>query len=1045
MPKHFNEDSRVKIPTILHLTQLGYTYVSLKTAKWDKETNVFPDLFQKAMQRINPESSPDEIQRLYDDAAADLQNEDLGKAFYKRLVSRSGMRLLDLEDFDNNSFHVCTELTYANGDDNFRPDITCLINGMPLVFIEVKKPNNREGVKAELMRMERRSRNKKLWPFMNITQFMLFSNNMKYDPAGMELWQGAFYAAPSYSKPIFNYFREEIGHNLTQELSEMDPALELEILKDTNYPAILNSKEYQSNKSPNTPTNELVTNMLSRKRLQFFLQHSIAFVKQPIGPPQKHIMRYPQFFATKAIEAALDEGKRKGIIWHTQGSGKTALAYYNTHFLTHYYQQRGIVPKFYFIVDRLDLLTQARNEFTDRGLKVHTVNSRDEFMADLKLNEAVSNDSGQREITVVNIQKFKDEPHATKSTDYNLQIQRVYFLDEVHRSYNPEGSFLANLEQSDKNAIKIGLTGTPLIGESLKSKHLFGEYIHKYYYDSSIADGYTLKLIREDIETKYRMQLQQILEQLDIRKGDADLGQIYAHHSYVSPLLDYIVNDLERFRIQDKSVGGMVICHSSNQARAMHELFQKKYAAREQEKTSPDKESIGVVKEPDVRYDQVDNTPMAAQFAASYQTPQQERSVKKAALILYDAGSKQELEDRREEFKKGDIDLLFVYNMLLTGFDAKRLKKLYLGRVIKSHNLLQALTRVNRTYKDHRYGYVVDFADISKEFDKTNAAYFRELQDATGTEADTYSNLFMSREDMVKTIGEIKNTLGLYDLTNAKKFTDQINEIYDREPMLELVKALDSARSLYNVLRLTGEYELLKELDFNKLNTLRIEAANRLTNLNVRSASQRGEEVQNMLQYALEDIFFSFNKLGEQEMILGDKLKDLTRKAREAMVQNFDTKDPEYITLYEELRELLERSNATEFTQDELRTQIKTLNEIHRKVKELNRRNNLLKDKYLGDPKYARVHKRIMETGKPSQVRTIILEALQKVKAQADQSVLQRNDTLSNENYFTKQVARMVNKEFGDRLSVDIDYDNVMFVSRLIVREYMDEYYNKPA
>ncbi|MBF4360380.1 UvrB domain 3-containing protein, partial [Vibrio anguillarum] len=113
---------------------------------------------------------------------------------------------------------------------------------------------------------------------------------------------------------------------------------------------------------------------------------------------------------------------------------------------------------------------------------------------------------------------------------------------------------------------------------------------------------------------------------------------------------------------------------------------------------------------------------------ASMEPAKQAHKVSNAALILHDVGTKQERKDWVEDFKAGKIDLLFVYNMLLTGFDAKRLKKLYLGRVIRKHNLLQALTRVNRTYKDFRYGYVVDFADIRKEFDATNKAYFDELQ-----------------------------------------------------------------------------------------------------------------------------------------------------------------------------------------------------------------------------------------------------------------------------------------------------------------------------
>ena len=198
------------------------------------------------------------------------------------------------------------------------------------------------------------------------------------------------------------------------------------------------------------------------------MRYAIAYVRTETGF-EKHVMRYPQIFATKAIAAAIDEGTRKGIIWHTQGSGKTALAYYNVHHLTSFFQAKGVVPKFYFIVDRIDLLDQASREFRSRGLHVHHISSREAFAEDIKSNLAVHNDSGHPEITVVNIQRFKDDPDVVKSSDYAVGLQRVYFLDEVHRSYNPEGSFLANLNLSDPQAIKIGLTGTPLLKGSLST------------------------------------------------------------------------------------------------------------------------------------------------------------------------------------------------------------------------------------------------------------------------------------------------------------------------------------------------------------------------------------------------------------------------------------------------------------------------------------------------------------------------------------------------------------------------------------------------
>ncbi|MFH6770272.1 type I restriction endonuclease [Gaetbulibacter aquiaggeris] len=1021
----FNEDSRVKLPAILHLTQLGYTYLSLKEADWDLETNIFKDIFKKSIAKINKGISEADINRLYQEIDLALENEDLGKVFFEMLTNRSGIRLIDFENFDNNDFHMVTELPYQNGEDNFRPDVICLINGMPLVFIEVKKPNNRDGVIAERNRIESRFQNKKFRKFVNITQFMIFSNNMEYDDNEIEPWQGAFYASPSYQKPVFNYFREEIGFNLSKELKPLDFKVEDFLLKDTNYQSIKNSVEYATNKNPNSATNRILTSLLSKERLKFMLQYALAYVKE-INGLEKHIMRYPQLFATKAIETKLDEGIRKGIIWHTQGSGKTALAYYNTHFLTDYFQKQHIIPKFYFIVDRLDLLSQARDEFTARGLKVHTVKTREAFVADLKKTTAVNNDRGQREITVVNIQKFENDSDVITTTDYNINIQRVYFLDEVHRSYNPEGSFLANLEQSDRNAIKIGLTGTPLIGESLKSKDLFGNYIHKYYYNKSIADGYTLKLIREEIETEYKILLKKALDSIDIMKGEADKKYVYAHPSFVAPMLKYIVNDFQQFRQRnnDPSVGGMVICDSSEQAEEMYAIFNRVYADPESDG------SILMAAEPNTKYSEL---------------RKEDYRVKKAALILYDSGSKDDLTQWRDDFKAGKIDFLFVYNMLLTGFDAKRLKKIYLGRVIKAHNLLQALTRVNRKYKSYKYGHVVDFADISKEFDKTNKAYFDELQELLGDEMESYSNLFMTREEMEASIREIKETLADYDLKNAENFSSQISQISDHGEMLKIKKALEDARALYNIIRLLGEYELLEKMDFRKLGELRIEAVNHLALINAKDALQQNEDVGNLLNMALEDIVFGFRKIGENELVLAGELKDILKKTREALGNNFDTKDPEWISLYEELRRLFDDKNLNEVTQDEMQTNITSLKSIHEKIKELNRRNALLKDKYEGDAKYARVQKRLIEAGKPSKLKTAIIEALQNIKSQTDIAVLDRNDSLNNESYFARIVAKLVFIEFNKTLDTPMDVDTIEFIRNMIVEEYLNEYHGKTA
>lgn len=1023
-----NENTRVKFPAILHLNRLGYKYLSLKDTIKDDGTNIFTTIFKESILRINHEIEPTEAQRLLEDTILKLDNDDLGHEFYKLLTNQSGTKLIDFDNFESNTFHVVTELTYKNGEEEFRPDITLLINGMPLVFIEVKKPNNREGVLAERERINYRFKNKKFKKFVNITQLMVFSNNMEYDNETIDPIQGAFYATTSYLKPVFNYFREEEYLDLENLLKDEDEEIENQLLKENNLITIKHSPEFITNKNSDTPTNRILSSIFSKERIAFILKYGIAYVKENDGL-QKHIMRYPQIFATKAIEKTIANGIKKGIVWHTQGSGKTALAYFNVPFLTDYFQRKNTIPKFYFIVDRLDLMIQASREFKSRGLVVHTVNSKQDFISEIKSKSAIHNLSGQKEITVVNIQKFSEESNVVSQNDYDINIQRVYFLDEVHRSYNPKGSFLANLTNSDKNAITIGLTGTPLITNKLFSRDIFGNYIHKYYYNASIADGYTLKLIREEIETNYKIALEETLREVEVLAGDIEKKLIFAHPKFVEPMLEYIITDFEKSRstFSDESIGAMVVCDSSQQAKMLFELFNEKYAEKQPQ-----------VKEHD------QNEYVAAEGRVSYGSKKKKDfRVKSAAIILHDTGTKDERKQEVEDFKEGKIDILFVYQMLLTGFDAKRLKKLYLGRLVRTHNLLQTLTRVNRPYKDFRYGFVVDFADISKEFDATNKAYFDELQDELGDEMQHYSNLFKSKEEIAAEIREIKEVLFHFDTLNAEVFSRQISEISDRNQMLEIKKVLANAKNLYNLIRFFGHDELLQKIDFHKLSQLYAEASNHLNLLNLKVSLQNNVDTSDLLNEALENVIFMFRKISQEELILADQLKDTLRKTREALASNFDKEDSEFVSLYDELKRLFEKKNLDEITQEDMKRNIGALRLIYDKVTELNRKNNLLKAKYKNDAKYARIHKRIVERGNITKRESELGDALQGVKNEADEHVFQNNDLLQNESYFENMMIRFIIDHFTKQNDINLDPDSSRYINALVVKEYINEFYGR--
>ena len=1003
----FNENSRVKIPALVHLTRLGYDYLSLKGQKGniDEETNIFLNVFAESLRKINKKTLTDrEIEKVLEVIKEKLSNDDLGKAFFSLLQNGvNGIKIIDFEDIRKNNFNVVTELTYRNGDDEFRPDVITLVNGMPLAFIEVKKPNNKDGILAEQNRIHARFRNKKFRNFINITQLLVFSNNQEYDEMDVEPIQGAFYATTSKEKVLFNRFREE-DKNINKNLKNINNAVEDFILKDNNLVSIKSTDEYMTNRNENTPTNRILTSLFLKERLMFILKYGMVYVtktnEQGVSQIQKHIMRYPQLFATFAIEERLNNGIDRGIIWHTQGSGKTALAYFNFRYLRDYYQKRGKVAKFYFIVDRLSLLKQAADEFRARGLKVETIKDRDEFKEKIS---RVTDDNAQGEdtVTVVNIQKFQDDSTA-KLPAYNVNIQRVFFIDEAHRSYNPKGSFLANLYNSDRNAVKIALTGTPLICEvnadgtpkkkdSFDSKKVFGDYIHKYYYNKSIIDGYTLRLIREEIETTYKVKLQTTLEQIKALEGSLTKEDVYAHPKFVKELVSYIVDDFRasRIRLNDSTIGAMIVCDSSAQAR---EVFKS--------------------------------------------LKQYEDMTK--ALILHDEDDNDIRDEERKAFIRGEIDIIVVYNMLLTGFDAPRLKKQYLGRVIKAHNLLQTLTRVNRPYKDFRYGYVVDFANIKDEFDKTNKAYFNELQNELGDEFEKYSNIFKDKDEIERDLDEIKNKLFLFDTDNMENFSSQISAIEDKGKLLELRKALDSYKALYNIIKLMGYDDMLEKLDLHNAYIMSNEVSRKIDIINLKEQVKNSEDISGILNIALDQIDFQFRKIKQEELIIADRFREALEKARIELSNNLDPKDKEFVTLLEELKRIFKKKNIEELTSAEMESEIKELDRIKKKAQAINQRDEMLCEKYGNDAKYLRAHKRIMETPPPISNDKGVFNILTNVKETVDDIVVSNERILNNEAYFSDGLKRIIINSCKVN-GVAYTAQQIKLIASLISNEYFTE------
>lgn len=1068
--KQFSEATRVQMPAMVHLTRIGYTYFGkLSEDKndtvYDGDTNILLPIFEQQFKQLNPRHEGEYLQVLRD-IRKELNDDDLGRGFYNRLKAISPVKLIDFDNIENNTFHFTAEFTCKNGQDEFRPDITLFVNGLPLCFVEVKKPNNHGGMLAESARMNKeRFPNKKFRRFINITQLMIFSNNMEYDAlGGIVPIQGAFYCTGARTYSPFNCFREEnlsgqkmAPYHRDYPYKEIDKAVEKKILSDYNCQVIHTSPEYQTNLNINTPTNRILTSMCSPERLLYIIKYGIAYVRMERevdgkieSTDQKHIMRYQQLFASLAIRKKLAEGIKSGVIWHTQGSGKTALSYYLTYILNDFYSKQNKVAKFYFIVDRLDLLEQATQEFEARGLVVSTANTRVELMEQFRSNQAQQGTSGQAEITVVNIQRFAEDKEKVRINDYATNLQRIFILDEAHRGYKPGGCFLANLFDADTDAIKIALTGTPLLKEERASCKVFGTYLHTYYYDKSIADGYTLKIIREDIETSYKERLSDVYDKLDtlVQKKDIRKSEIIEHPSYVNELAHYIMKDLKEFRkIQgDDTLGGMVICETSEQARRLYDVFQEewqKYQPKPIKIKLPD--GTFVVGEPEVDY------------KSKYRPL-------KAGIILHDTDDKETRKQTVKDFKKNmTVDILIVFNMLLTGFDAPRLKRLYFGRKLKDHNLLQAITRVNRPYPGMRYGFVIDFADIKRNFKETNEAYLQELnrfndveETGDGNATDTFTQVIEDKDEIVAQMKKVRQTLFDYFYDNAEEFSSEISTEEDKAVLLDLKQALESAKNMANLVRTFGDEDMKEQfakLEITKLPQLLSEVQRRIGIINQKEAFSIGDETKTLINEAMMDIEFTFSKIGQEEMRLisgGAELKEKWQRTIASFTQNFDQDDPEFMSLRDAFMERFKEHGFVIDSIAKFNEETQALDEIITRLQDLQKRNNALVKKYKGDEKFARVHKRIREVNKQREEKgqkpmfsfldDEIVAILNIIKEDVDAKVYDRNDILKKDAYFGRTVMALINGCLYHFPQIRPEMDDYKFIQQRISQQYINQY-----
>ncbi|WP_242440020.1 DEAD/DEAH box helicase family protein [Helicobacter pylori] len=685
----------------------------------------------------------------------------------------------------------------------------------------------------------------------------------------------------------------------------------------------------------------------------------------------------------------------KGIIWHTQGSGKTALTYHLTKLIRDFFSPLNKKTKFYFIVDRLDLLEQAKNEFLKRGLQVHEAENKEDLSQKLKNSSVFEGPQGNDEIIVVNIQKFKapneekapnevlsnstpkeiiSKTELQEATKDNHDLQRVFIIDEAHRSYDPKGCFYANLIECDKTAVKIALTGTPLLEDNAQdkaTKNTFGNYLHTYSYAESIKDRHTLKLQLEIIEKSYKEKLQEIYrllqESIIIENTEVKKETIFNHERYIKEMLSYIIRDLLNFRQlhDNEHLKAMVVCFSSKQAKLANWLFNEV-----QEKVLQENPNLRILNK------------------------------LQSSLILHD---EQEVKEKIHSFKHEDTDIVFVFNMLLTGFDLPNLKRLYIHRELKDHNLLQALARVNRSYNNMSFGYLIDFVGIKENYDKTTDDYLKELNQFNQSDFNTQDNLkdmFADRNILEKDIKNAYDDLFNYPIDDVEGMTSAIVSISKMSELLKVSQAINTLKERYNLIRTSSDEKILslkEKMDIEKIHKIssmlhqKAKQLHALKNINEPKNPNDLMLLEDLI--ALLDFKIEFKERKELRFKEQEEISAKQKQAKEILEKIPDKQDKEVQKISKELSKLIQEP----LTNDNFDGISHSYSVIISQLQQYNQQTTNLLNKYNNDRAYVITHKRLHNRLMEENISKGIFTLLSALKKALDERIFKRQEILNEE------------------------------------------------
>ena len=716
MSTDYSEDTLVEQPAIALFSELGYDtancfYEKVGTSdstlgrETTEEVVLVPKL-RSALQKLNPDLDSEAINLAIEELTRDRGAMSLVQAnreVYKLLKdgvkvafendegeeTDETVRIIDWNDPENNDFFLASQfwITSPSGIYKKRPDLIGFVNGLPLIFIELKKSHG----KIE----------------------HAYKHNLK-----------------DYKTTIPQVF----WYNALVILSNGSQAKVGSMTAGWEHFADwkrINSEGEQGVISLET----LIRGTCGKQQLIDLAENFTLFDESKGGVAKVTAKNHQYLGVNNAVDALaeIQENQgRLGVFWHTQGSGKSfSMAFFSQKVL------RKIPGNWTFLVitDRNDLDSQIYKNFANTG--VVTEDCQAESGAHLK--QLLTED--HRFIFTL-IQKFgherpKDAPKGWKPTGpYPMLSDRsdiIVMTDEAHRSQYD--TFALNMRNALPNAAFIGFTGTPLMAGEEKTKEVFGDYVSVYNFQQSIEDGATVPLFYENRIPELQLENENFNEELDAlieaAELDADqekkLEREFAREYHLitrDDRLEKVAEDVvAHFMGRKQSGKGMVICIDKVTAVKLHDKvrkYWKAYLGGLQAELSVADELV----RPELQrqIDFMNQTDMAV--IVSQQQGEVE-DFKKLGLDIEPHRTRMVKEDMETKFKNPDdpFRLVFVCAMWLTGFDAPSVSTIYLDKPMKNHTLMQTIARANRVFKDKNNGLIVDYVGVFRNLQKALAIY----------------------------------------------------------------------------------------------------------------------------------------------------------------------------------------------------------------------------------------------------------------------------------------------------------------------------------